>query len=116
MAVTAPSVPASGTPVANPTGGYVSVVITGGTMTNVSVNGTTVGTGAGTYQLPPGGTISMTYSAAPTWSWSNPLSLGNTPSVAAENTQAEAAGWSPYTALPHGSGIVPGLPVIFRLS
>lgn len=101
MAVTTPSVPATTVPVTNPTGQFVSVVVTGGTMTNVSVNGVTVGTGAGTYQLPPGGSISMTYSVAPTWAWSNPIDLAPTPGYYAENTQAEASGWNPYTALPY---------------
>ena len=112
MAVTAPSVPASGTAVANPTGDYVSVgftggtgtaayvappnppavttpavpastvtatntnafpvlvVVTGGTLTVVAVNGTTVGSAAGSYVVPAGGTIAITYSVAPTWAWS----------------------------------------------
>jgi len=53
-------------------------VITGGTMTNVSVNGVTAGAGAGNYALPPGGTIAMTYSVAPTWAWSDPIAEGYT--------------------------------------
>jgi hypothetical protein len=104
MAVTAPSVPATGVAVTNPTGQWVSVTIAanGATMTNVSVNGTTVGTGAGSYQLPPGGTISMAYTVAtPTWTWANPIDLGYTPGYYAENTQAEFSGWNPYTALPY---------------
>jgi hypothetical protein len=67
--LTTPAVPASGTPVTNTSGYPVQVVITGGTMTNVSVNGATVGAGAGTYPVLPGQTISMTYTVAPTWSW-----------------------------------------------
>lgn len=67
--VSTPSVPASTTPVTNTTGTNVQVVITGGTMTAVIINGVTVGAGAGTYQLPAGATISMTYSVAPTWAW-----------------------------------------------
>jgi hypothetical protein len=38
-------------------------------MTNVTINGSTVGTGAGTYLLPALGTITMTYTVAPTWNW-----------------------------------------------
>jgi hypothetical protein len=34
------------------------------------VNGTTVGTGAGTYVVPVGGAISMTCTVAPAWAWS----------------------------------------------
>ena len=65
-----PAVPGSTTPVTNTSPVAATVVITGGTMTNVSVNGTTVGTGAGTYTVPAVGTITMTYSVAPTWAWS----------------------------------------------
>lgn len=67
--VTTPGVPASGTPVTNTSGTNVQVVITGGTMTAVIVGGVTVGTGAGTYQVPAGATIQLTYSVAPTWAW-----------------------------------------------
>lgn len=64
-----PSVPASGTPIVNTSGTNEQVVITGGTMTAVIINGVTVGAGAGTYQVPAGGTIQLTYSVAPTWAW-----------------------------------------------
>ena len=67
----APAVPASGTPVANNTGQSMQVVITGGTMTAVVVNGVQVGTGAGTYTVPDfGAAIVLTYTVAPTWAWS----------------------------------------------
>jgi hypothetical protein len=52
----------------------VQVVIgaNGATITNVSVNGITVGTAAGTYTVPAFGAISVTYSVAtPTWAWTN---------------------------------------------
>jgi len=68
--VTTPSVPASTVAVNNANAFPVSVTITGGTMTAVVVNGVTVGTGAGTYVVSAGGTISMTYTVAPTWLWS----------------------------------------------
>ena len=48
----------------------VQVVITGGTLTAVVVGGVTVGAAAGTYIVPSGSAISVTYSAAPTWVWS----------------------------------------------
>ena len=66
----APAVPASTVAVQNTNPAPVTVVITGGTMTAVLVNGVTVGTGAGTYTVPAAGAISMTYSVAPTWAWS----------------------------------------------
>ena len=65
-----PSVPASTVAVQNNNPAPVTVVITGGTMTAVIINGITAGTGAGTYTVPPAGAISMTYSVAPTWAWS----------------------------------------------
>lgn len=67
--LTTPSVPASGTPQANVSSLPVTVVITGGTMTAVVINGVTVGAGAGTYTLPAGQSITLTYTVAPTWTW-----------------------------------------------
>jgi hypothetical protein len=74
--VAAPAVPASTVAAANNTGTVVSVVISGGTLTFVFVNGVQVGTTAGTYLVPVGGTISITYSVAPTWTWALPLTSG----------------------------------------
>jgi hypothetical protein len=82
-AVTTPSVPASTTPVTNTTGAPVLVSVTGGTVTVVAVNGTTVATATGAnVVVPANGTIAITYSVAPTWTWAaafagasgNPLS------------------------------------------
>jgi len=64
-----PSVPASTTPVTNTSPLPATVVISGGTVSNVSVNGVTAGAGDGTYTVPAGQTIAITYSAAPTWTW-----------------------------------------------
>lgn len=100
MAVATPAVPASTVAVANPTGQYVSVNIAGGTMTNVSINGITAGAGAGNYMIPPGGTITMTYSVAPTWTWTDPQDLGYSPGYSTMNTGAEWPGYSPLTAMP----------------
>lgn len=74
--VATPSVPATTVAVQNTNPGPVQVVITAGTMTAVIINGVTVGAGAGTYTVPPAGTISMTFSVAPTWAWS---AVGGTP-------------------------------------
>jgi len=71
-----PAIPASLTPVTNTSPLSAVVVITGGTMTNVSVNGVTVGAGAGTYTVPPNGTITLTYTVAPTWTWSLQTAFG----------------------------------------
>lgn len=73
---TTPAVPSSTTPVTNTSPLPASVVITGGTLSNVSVNGVTVGTGDGTYTVPAGATIAVTYSAAPTWTWTLVTTFG----------------------------------------
>jgi hypothetical protein len=67
--ISTPGVPASTTPVTNNTGFPVRVTITGGTISNVFVNSVSVGVVAGTYGVPIGGTISITYTVAPTWNW-----------------------------------------------
>lgn len=69
-----PAVPATGVAQQNLNAFPVQVVISpnGATITNVSVNGITVGTAAGTYAVPAFGAISIAYSVAtPTWVWSN---------------------------------------------
>jgi hypothetical protein len=66
---TAPSVPSSGTAVTNTSPLPASVVISGGTVSNVVVNGVSAGTGDGTYTVPAGQAITLTYSVAPTWAW-----------------------------------------------
>lgn len=71
-----PAVPASGTPVVNTSPLPVTVVITGGTMSAVVINGVTVGAGAGTYTLPAAGTITLTYTVAPTWTWTAQTAFG----------------------------------------
>jgi hypothetical protein len=68
-----PAVPATGVAQQNVNNYPVQVVISanGATITNVSVNGITVGTAAGTYTVPAFGSISIAYSVAtPTWVWS----------------------------------------------
>lgn len=65
-----PAVPATTVPLKSTFLVPVLVTVIGGTVTNVNVNGSTAGTGDGTYLLPALGTITLTYSAAPTWTWS----------------------------------------------
>ena len=68
--VTTPAVAASGTPVTNSTGQNVTVTLSGGTVTAVVVNSLTVATAtSSTVVVPAGQTITLTYSAAPTWTW-----------------------------------------------
>lgn len=64
-----PSVPASTVTATNTSPLPAVVVISGGTLTFVFVNGVQAGTTAGTYIVPSGQTISITYSVAPTWTW-----------------------------------------------
>lgn len=68
-AIVTPGFPLSTVPAKNNFGVTVYVTITGGTLSNVSVNGVTVGTTDGTYPVTAGGTISVTYTVAPTWNW-----------------------------------------------
>jgi Phage tail tube protein len=69
ITIAPPAVPASGTPQANATGQNIWVTVIGGTVTAVTVNGVQLLSGDGSCLLPPGGTITLTYSAAPTWTW-----------------------------------------------
>jgi hypothetical protein len=107
-AVVTPSVPASTVIAENPYPFPVQVVITGGTMTAVTVNGLTVGTGAGTYLVPAAGTISMTYSVAPTWAWSADAAASATPQsvlVASSAPPGGQAGVIPTTTFLAGTVI-----------
>lgn len=150
LPVTTPAVPASTVTATNSNAFPVLVVLSGFTATVVSVNGTTVGSTNGSFVVPAGGTIAVTYtvagtwtwsalvagfsqasgafatnlpvppgcsitllySAAPSWTWTDPIDLDYVPGYYASNTQAEAAGWNPYTALPypqHAALAQPGL-------
>lgn len=103
-----PAVPASTVALANPTGQWVNVAISGGTLTFVFVNGVQVGTTAGNYAVPPGGNISITYSVAPTWVWTNPAEYGYAPTYSASNMQLiNEMGQLPWPA--HSVGGEPGL-------
>lgn len=101
MSVPTPSVPASTVAVVNTTGQYVSVALTGFTLTAVFVNGTQVGTTNTSYAVPPGGTISITYTVAGTWAWTNPPATSYSPGYSASNLLAEGAGYNPDTLLPY---------------
>jgi hypothetical protein len=66
------AVPPSGVAAFNETGVTQTVVVTGGTLSAVTVNGASVGTG-GTYTVPRGQAIALTYTGSPSWSWSAPV-------------------------------------------
>lgn len=66
--ITNVTLPASTTAVRNPLYRDALVTVTGGTFTQVTINGTAAGTG-GTYLVPASASISVTYSSAPTWVW-----------------------------------------------
>lgn len=96
--VASPAVPSSGTSttnlVTNTTGTVVAVTVTGGTLTFVYVNGTQAGTTAGLYFVPAGGTISITYSVAPTWAWALP-----------QTSASVSAGGAALTFAPLGTNV-----------
>lgn len=72
----APAFPATTVAVTSPYATPIAAAISanGATITNVSVNGVTAGTTAGTYLIPAGGTISCAYTVAtPTWTWALPV-------------------------------------------
>jgi hypothetical protein len=78
-ALVAPAVPSSGQSVTNNYHGTVTVVISGGTVSAVTINGVLAGSGDGTYQAPAHANISITYSVAPTWVWTSSSALVTNP-------------------------------------
>jgi hypothetical protein len=75
--IVTPAVPASTVAIQNPYAVPVQVVITGGVVTVVTVNGIVVGAGDGTYYVPAYGAIAVTYSVLPTWVWTAATPTGN---------------------------------------
>lgn len=142
--ISTPAVPATTVTATNSNAFPVQVVIAanGATISAVTVAGSSVGSAAGTYVVPAGATIAISYtvatptwtwsalvagvsgnpigslpqnypvppgcsitliytSTAPTWAWADYLDLGYTPGYYGSNSQAEAAGWNPYTSIPY---------------
>lgn len=96
MSVPAPAVPASTVKAANNTGQYVWVTLAGFTATFVysydqAGNQVQLGTTNGTYLLPPGYSISVTYSVAGTWAWLNAYQPYQYPPVYSQENLATAA-------------------------
>ena len=67
--LTAPAVPATTVALHNPYCRTVDVYVNGGTVTVIAINGSTTGAIAGLFRLRPNETITLTYTAAPTWTW-----------------------------------------------
>ena len=66
---TAPTIPASTVAYTNSYGYPCSVSVSGGTVTEITLDGMATGLTFGSFVIPPSGTIAMTYSSAPTWKW-----------------------------------------------
>lgn len=66
---TAPAVPASTVAYESLFDRPAAVYVSGGTVTNITVDGTATGLTAGTFRILPGGKIAVTYSVVPTWVW-----------------------------------------------
>jgi len=66
---TPPSVPATTVALRNPFWRDAAVVVNGGTVTAIAVDGTATGLTTGLVVVPTGKTITLTYSSAPTWTW-----------------------------------------------
>jgi hypothetical protein len=64
-----PAMPASGVNKANPFPVDCTVFIHGGIVTAISIGGTTTGLTSGSFRVPVGQTIAITYSSAPSWTW-----------------------------------------------
>lgn len=110
-----PAIPTSTVAVANPTGQDITVVLAGGTTTHIAVNGTDRGTTTpANVMLPSGGSIALTYSAAPVWAWMNFLnldlldSLGGTYAPPNLVAATGVAGYSPANALPYAAHAATG--------
>ncbi|WP_246560513.1 glycoside hydrolase family 55 protein [Kitasatospora kifunensis] len=67
--LTPPSIPSSGTVFSSPFGVDATVHVSGGTVSAIAIGGTATGLTAGTFRVPVTQSITLTYSAAPTWTW-----------------------------------------------
>lgn len=110
----APAVPPTTVYAQNTTNQNYTVVISGGTLTAVMVNGLTVGQGDGTYTVPPGQGIAVTYTVAPTWTWTATNVSPNFPTVTAQALESIVLAKDQGSALGGVGFVVPaGLPYTF---
>lgn len=70
---TAMTLAATGVASLNPNPVARSITISGGTVTQIAVSGTNTGQTSGTFTVPPGGSITVTYSVAPTFTDADPV-------------------------------------------
>lgn len=68
-ALAAPAVPVSTVALANPFPYDCTVYVTGGAVTVIAVKGVATGLTSGAVRVPAGATITLTYTAPPTWAW-----------------------------------------------
>ncbi|MGZ6321494.1 MAG: hypothetical protein ACXWQR_19600, partial [Ktedonobacterales bacterium] len=64
-----PTVPASGTAQVNTFQTDCNVYVSGGTVSNIAVNGTNTGLTSGAFRIYAGGSITLAYTVAPSWLW-----------------------------------------------
>lgn len=76
MFTTAMTIGASTVPVLNPNPVPVSVTISGGTVTAIAISGVSTGQTSGTFTVPVGGSITVTYSVAPTFTMADIVPTG----------------------------------------
>ena len=67
--VTPPAIPGSTVALTNPFWRRAEVHVSGGTVTQVAIDGVSQLSTSGSFTIPPGHTITLTYSAAPSWAW-----------------------------------------------
>jgi len=66
---TAPGIPATTVAFQNPFWRDATVTVTGGAVTVIAVSGTALGITSGSFLVPSGKTVTLTYTVAPTWKW-----------------------------------------------
>jgi hypothetical protein len=78
----------------NPNPVPVDITVTGGTVTVIAVGGVVTGLTTGTFRIPPGGSITITYSAGPTFTQADvpPAALPTVTGVLAQYLATTIAG------------------------
>ena len=64
-----PAIAASAAVVTNKQGADATVIVAGGTVSAIAIGGTATGLTSGSFRVPSGQTITLTYTVAPTWTW-----------------------------------------------